>query len=721
MTKKDKRFYTSDTERFPLHHPFAFGKWGCFWPYREKNQGKSLYFIGAFLLGFVLVAGLNHAAGWAKSAEAAETSETVSQQNAALPKAGILLTFDDSGNIPCWGTQIPLLQKYGARATFFLNEPEKISDEQWGLLDQLRAIGCAVGVHGVHHERSVEMVESVGGEEFLRQEIEPVRTILQQHGISTTSFAYPFSRRNDETDRLLMPFFGHLRTGDAPDEGKTLAECDRFFTPRLEIDRRFCFIGKGCDRVDDAALERDIFPALLRVKERDEILVFYAHNIAGEGAGHRIAPDMLEKILQRANELDLAFYTYDDLPAYRPEQTSEASSTSAEPKIELKFDPRRIVEQGSDGVTCWTHARAAAVPGGLALMTAQKLLLTGMDVFYAIHSSISDDGGQTWSPLTEQSALGRITGPDALEAVPCDGTPAWHATSGKILITGQTAFYENNHDTEKRFSLVSDLAEGQAETTVWYAVFDPATRTWGTLKFLTVPSDSESVGCGSGCSQRFDLEDGTILLPVCGMNPRTPDCAKTLIVHCAFDGETLTWLSEGKPLEWPTPRGFGEASLTRFNNRFYLTLRNDEKGYVTAGDDGLNFDDPIPWRWTDGAEIGNYNTQQHWLVVGGRLALVYTRRAEDNDHVFRHRAPLFCAQVDPATLALKKETEQRAVPERGARLGNFGVTTFSPDESWIVVSEWMQSNRGGGKEGYDDCIAHGATGAIWLTRVITEK
>jgi hypothetical protein len=32
------------------------------------------------------------------------------------------------------------------------------------------------------------------------------------------------------------------------------------------------------------------------------------------------------------------------------------------------------------------------------------------------------------------------------------------------------------------------------------------------------------------------------------------------------------------------------------------------------------------------------------------------------------------------------------VPERGARLGNFAVCEVSPEETWVTVSEWMQTH-----------------------------
>ena len=35
------------------------------------------------------------------------------------------------------------------------------------------------------------------------------------------------------------------------------------------------------------------------------------------------------------------------------------------------------------------------------------------------------------------------------------------------------------------------------------------------------------------------------------------------------------------------PRGLCEPSLTKFKDRYFLTIRNDVKGYVTTSQDGL--------------------------------------------------------------------------------------------------------------------------------------
>ena len=137
-------------------------------------------------------------------------------------------------------------------------------------------------------------------------------------------------------------------------------------------------------------------------------------------------------------------------------------------------------------------------------------------------------------------------------------------------------------------------------------------------------------------------------------------------------------------------------------------MRNDDRGYVAKGTDGMNFGPHKPWAFDDGSELGNYNTQQHWVTSENGLFLVYTRKGAGNDHVFRHRAPLFMAQVDTEKLCVIRSTERVIVPERGARLGNFGVTRINADETWIIVTEWMQP---------EGCEQYGSDNAVFIARI----
>ena len=61
------------------------------------------------------------------------------------------------------------------------------------------------------------------------------------------------------------------------------------------------------------------------------------------------------------------------------------------------------------------------------------------------------------------------------------------------------------------------------------------------------------------------------------------------------------------------------------------------------------------------------------MTVGGGLFLVYTRRGANNDHIMRHRAPLFIGQVNPRTLQVIRATERVLLTENQATLGNSGI------------------------------------------------
>ena len=59
-----------------------------------------------------------------------------------------------------------------------------------------------------------------------------------------------------------------------------------------------------------------------------------------------------------------------------------------------------------------------------------------------------------------------------------------------------------------------------------------------------------------------------------------------------------------------------------------------------------------------------------------------------------------------------RETEVALVPNRGARLGNFGVTAVSPNETWVTVAEWMQPVG---------CEKYGCDGSVWVARICWDR
>lgn len=361
---------------------------------------------------------------------------------------------------------------------------------------------------------------------------------------------------------------------------------------------------------------------------------------------------------------------------------------AAEPAVNYRVQ-LDTVREGYDGKQCYVQARAGIIPREhmppIVVMTMNPLVITGSDVYLTVHDMRSDDLGRTWVGPTKHDTLARR--PDApIDGKPaeigiCDLWPKWHVASGKLLNIGHVV----------RYTDAKGPAKGTRRETC-YTIYDPAARTWTPWERLMMPSGDETYPAGAGCSQRVDLANGEILLPVYGGQRLADDpYTHAKVLRLGFDGRMLKVLEEGNQLRKDSKRGFAEPSLTRFRGKYYLSIRHDDAGYCATSDDGLHFNTPRAWLWDDGTDLGNYNTQTHWVTHDDALFLVYTRRGANNDHVFRNRAPLFMAEIDPDTLRVRRATERVLIPERGARYGNFGITAVSEHETWVTETEWMQT------------------------------
>lgn len=358
-----------------------------------------------------------------------------------------------------------------------------------------------------------------------------------------------------------------------------------------------------------------------------------------------------------------------------------------------------------DDKGCWFHPRAGIVPGagtnGLPriVLTMNILDLLQSDLYKVMYGMITNDLGVTWTQPQELDTLAphyeKIDGVERPVSV-SDFWPGWHKVSKALLGTGHTVVYGSDWK----------LSNPRPRNTV-YSVYNPDREIWPVWQKMEMPDSVKFYNAGAGCTQRYDLEDGTILLPIY-FHPLGEKRHKVTVVRCSFDGHQLSYLEHGNEISVDDDtRGLQEPSITRFNGEYFLTIRNDNQGFVSRSKDGLNFNPIQPWLFDDGSSLGNYNTQQHWVTHSNGLFLVYTRKGANNDHVIRHRAPLFMAQVDPEKLCVIRETERILVPEHGAPTGNFGVTDISKDETWVTVAELMRP----GVEKY------GANGNVFVARI----
>lgn len=367
-----------------------------------------------------------------------------------------------------------------------------------------------------------------------------------------------------------------------------------------------------------------------------------------------------------------------------------------------------VVTHYWEGEYNWTQARVAAIPSmednepPRIILTMQKWFVAHSDFYSGLYTMQSDDMGESWTAPEEQPELGWRELENNITVGICDIVPGWHAPTKKIIALGHTVYYTKD----------SKLLQSRPRSTA-YSVYDPKTDKWLPWRQLKMPDKYKFFNSGSGCAQWLVKSDGTLLIPAYFKAKNdTTNCYSSTVLHCKFDGKDLIYIDHGDEIKWTEPRGVYEPSLTFLKGKYFLTLRNDKRGYVTVSDDAVNWQPIKPWTFDDGKELGSYNTQQHWVTHTDGLFLVYTRRGANNDHIMRSRAPLFIARVDTDNLFVLRETERILIPERGVMMGNFGVSNINADETWVTVGENMYPPEN---------LDQGANGSVFAARILWNK
>jgi hypothetical protein len=361
--------------------------------------------------------------------------------------------------------------------------------------------------------------------------------------------------------------------------------------------------------------------------------------------------------------------------------------------------------RGNNDKFIWTQARAAYVPGKSpkSVISLSKKLRKGEDVYYDLFQMVSTDHGKDWTEPEIIPSLKIHEIENGYRRSMSDMVPQYHKKTGKVLNIGKSFFYTDDNDPDR------------ARAEVAYAVYNPDNDKWSDFRTMQMP-EKDNQGSyikapKAGCVQFYVDKKGEVYLPIMfyaltkeqlqSVSRETFSVRNFMssddlgisvaVARCSFDGEKLELIELGNSLTIKQGRGLVEPSITKLGSRWYLTLRSDKSAWVSTSTDGIHFVEPKEWEFNNGKILGSYNTQQHWAVLSDKLYLVYTRPAENNNHIFRHRAPLFIAEVDQENVEVIKETEQICVPEDGVALGNFGVTQISENEIWVVTSEYLRN------------------------------
>ncbi|MDD4191460.1 MAG: polysaccharide deacetylase family protein [Mangrovibacterium sp.] len=229
--------------------------------------------------------------------------------------SGLLLTFDDR-NMLNWEKQIPLFAKYDAHVTFFVDHFDELSPEQIHALKKLKNAGHAIGCHGLRHLKAAEYCRTYPVNRYIAEEIAPAVKIMEENGFPPSCFAYPNSNHDDMTDKALLEYFRHLRSGCGI--AGSMESTENAFVSMGNIRGKGRLDGISFHpkyKTDELVIQAK--RAVDRIKGKGELLVLYAHDIrneAEEGPKNYITPEALEEILKYAAGKQIRLCSFDELP-----------------------------------------------------------------------------------------------------------------------------------------------------------------------------------------------------------------------------------------------------------------------------------------------------------------------------------------------------------------------------------------------------------------------
>lgn len=220
------------------------------------------------------------------------------------PRGAVCFTFDDyhGGN---WLNALPLFRKYNAHVTFFI--VGEITPEKAEVMKQLQAAGHTIGLHTLHHRCAPPFIREHGETRYIEEEIIPQLNACREYGLAVRSFAFPNNLHDEECDRMLAPFFDHLRAGRASTE-------TALYYPLKTMPHKCCLKGTGIGAYYNSRLS-DLKNGIARAGETDSVLVFFSHNI---GPREKITPidtpvEWLEELLAHAGALNIGMAGFDEL------------------------------------------------------------------------------------------------------------------------------------------------------------------------------------------------------------------------------------------------------------------------------------------------------------------------------------------------------------------------------------------------------------------------
>ena len=132
--------------------------------------------------------------------------ETFTSHKVKFPH--VHLCFDDHCVSNWYYNARDVLRKHDAKAVFYIDSFDQLSDSEIDLIFELKQDGHVIGCHGVSHKDALEYGET---DNYIDEEVIPAMEAMASVGLPPTHFAFPYSSFNSSLYDAVSEMFCYIR------------------------------------------------------------------------------------------------------------------------------------------------------------------------------------------------------------------------------------------------------------------------------------------------------------------------------------------------------------------------------------------------------------------------------------------------------------------------------------------------------------------------------
>ena len=219
-----------------------------------------------------------------------------------------------------WYQLRPLLKKYNAKCTFYITQPDSLSNEEVKLLHQLQQEGDEIGCHGAMHVRSMYYIWDFSLDEYMKNEIFSALKTMKKQGFLPKTFAHPGGSQTWYSDRELLKYFTLLR--DVSMKNRILWDFN--YTHEIENMDEIYYQHDNTQKVNALLIDtsakltiEDIKKGLKRASQEGSVMMMFGHKpltkTTQKSDEYGFDVQFLEQILAESAKLNLKTYTMQQL------------------------------------------------------------------------------------------------------------------------------------------------------------------------------------------------------------------------------------------------------------------------------------------------------------------------------------------------------------------------------------------------------------------------